>query len=517
MLVTAAYLAPIVWVLYSVGDDGTSIYGAQLVSQGAIPGRDFVEVIGPGAFYWLGLLFKVFGTGWWVSRIDLLLTGVASVGFLYAIAREVCQQWAADLSWLFMLVMSMPLWPVMSHHWDSNLLSFAAVWCYLQFEKNERPSWAMLSGGLIGLTTCFVQQKGVLLLAAIGVSTLLRRTWWRGETRMPLMRALLFVCGADAAIGLAVLGAFSRAGALRDLLYANLIFPLSGYHDLNKTGYGYGLVSYATGPARDILTAATQTLLRHLGIVLSLFPFWLMALLPLIAALFAGAWFMRKGHKAWSPCFAILAAGAGLWLSEIHRRDVVHLAFGAPLLLIGWFAIAQPLARFTVVKFAAVLLTVSLLVFGTLNFVDRTRGLHAVETRHGTLMSAADFDALRFLGSAVNAGDYVFIYPYSPMLYYLADVRNPTRYSILLYHYNTQAQFEEVIHDLDAKRVQYILDSGNDDPVVRGGFPFYRRPPADQLILEQYMDRQYTQTGMAGRFRILKRRNQTMVRQCQPK
>jgi hypothetical protein len=50
LVAATAYLLPLTQLLYSVGDDGTLLYGAQLTSKRAIPGRDFVEVMGPGGF-----------------------------------------------------------------------------------------------------------------------------------------------------------------------------------------------------------------------------------------------------------------------------------------------------------------------------------------------------------------------------------------------------------------------------------------------------------------------------------
>jgi hypothetical protein len=92
------------------------------------------------------------------------------------------------------------------------------------------------------------------------------------------------------------------------------------------------------------------------------------------------------------------------------------------------------------------------------------------------------------------------------MYYFLANVRNPTRYSILLYHNNTAEQFDEVIRDLEAGQVRYVLW----DTLVAGGnltqwFPGYVDPPADQQRLERYLDDHYTVVGVKNRFRILRR------------
>jgi hypothetical protein len=152
-------------------------------------------------------------------------------------------------------------------------------------------------------------------------------------------------------------------------------------------------------------------------------------------------------------------------------------------------------------------LVAGLVVFGVLNLRDRVRDLRKFDTRQGAVMSAADYRVLPFLNTTVKQGEYVFVYPYAPIYYYLAALRNPTRYSVLLYGYNTPAQFDEVIRDIETKHVRYVLDMGASDQIVRGGFPGYHQPPADQLKLERYLDGHYEAVGWESGFRILRRRD----------
>jgi hypothetical protein len=145
-------------------------------------------------------------------------------------------------------------------------------------------------------------------------------------------------------------------------------------------------------------------------------------------------------------------------------------------------------------------------VFGFLNFAAHVQGARPVETRRGTVMSAVGDQALRFLNTAVREREFVFIYPYYPIYYYLANVRNPTRFSLLLYGYNTPAQFDEVIHNLEEKRVRYVLNAAayGDDP--RSWFPAYRQPAPANLKLELYLRQRYEVTAVNNGFRILQRR-----------
>jgi hypothetical protein len=75
------------------------------------------------------------------------------------------------------------------------------------------------------------------------------------------------------------------------------------------------------------------------------------------------------------------------------------------------------------------------------------------------------------------------------MYYFLSDTINPTRYSLLLYNYNTAAQFEEVIRTLDQHKVKYVLwDKDMYERIIATFFPSAR---PKNLIMEPYLESHY--------------------------
>jgi hypothetical protein len=130
-----------------------------------------------------------------------------------------------------------------------------------------------------------------------------------------------------------------------------------------------------------------------------------------------------------------------------------------------------------------------------------------METRRGAIQLFTDDDALDFLHQNIPAGEQVFVYPYYPMYYFLANVRNPTRYSILMYHINTPEQFDEVIQALESEQVKLVLwDTWVAGANLRQWFPEYQDPPADEQRLEQYLNDNYKVVQVKNRFRILQRK-----------
>ena len=236
-----AYFYLFVRVLWRIGDEGTLIYGAQLVAQGALPYRDFFEVMGPGSFYWLGLFFKVFGTNILVARAVLLFTASLTIILLYWMTRRIYQGPFELLPSLFYLLISFPLWPGTNHHWDSNLFALLAVGAFFLWQDRGRWWLLVLAGVLAGLTSCFIQQKGLFLVAALALVVLVNG-YRAGEAKSRVASSLgLLLCGY-AAVGGLVLLFFYLAGGLSDLIYANLIWPLTRYENVNRVPYGYGLI-----------------------------------------------------------------------------------------------------------------------------------------------------------------------------------------------------------------------------------------------------------------------------------
>src|SRR5215470_17178103 len=52
-------------------DEGIVLQGAQRILHGQVLYRDFFSYFTPGSYYWLALLFKVFGSSFMVARTAL--------------------------------------------------------------------------------------------------------------------------------------------------------------------------------------------------------------------------------------------------------------------------------------------------------------------------------------------------------------------------------------------------------------------------------------------------------------
>jgi len=181
-------------------------------------------------------------------------------------------------------------------------------------------------------------------------------------------------------------------------------------------------------------------------------------------------------------------AGAALWLSEIHRKDICHLVFGSPLLIIVCvFYLQARRDRGSILAIQALSISAICLAIATLAIALVA---HPMATRVGRVNMATYDPVLTAIDDHVAAGEEVFIYPYAPMYYFLSATNNPTRYSTLFYNFKIGSRFEfdEVTQNLDQHRVKYALwDKGVKDK-LNSLFP---GSGPKQLVIEPYLESHY--------------------------
>jgi Dolichyl-phosphate-mannose-protein mannosyltransferase len=490
------YLYPFMRLVLLRGDEGTFLSGAVRVTEGQVPLRDFFEAPGPGSFYWLALFFKLLGTTFFAARTSLTLTTVCIALLMYFLARRLGTRYSALPAIFFLATSFGPLWPGISQHHDSDLFALLAFTVFVSWIDVRRPVLLLTAGLLAGVTTWFMQPKGILLFIAFVVLVFVPG----GNTRR--VSSLGWLTAGYAAAGIAVLSLYWFAGALPDLIYANVIWPLTQYSAVNTVPY-----------AHEILTFYGEAWVRALSPVLSapvafalasflMIPFLLVAALPLIAGWAA----LRYRALAFSPStLPYWVVGTAWWLSEIHRKDITHLVSGSPVLVIPvFYLLGRARHKFSVP--CAQLICFSTLALATFNLFI-TLSAHKVNTSRGTVYTFESDPVLAFLQTHVQPGQEIFAYPYCPIYYFLSGAQNPTRYSILMYGINTGSQFQDAVRSLETKKARYVIwDREFNHTGARMGWPMYSVPPPERQIMEPYLAAHYGLLERVKEYDILERK-----------
>ena len=499
---TFAYLCLFAGVLQRIGDEGTLVNGAARVAEGAVPYRDFADLANPLSFYWLGAWFAAFGTHLAVARVLLVLTGAGSASLVFWLAARAYGTRTGMTAAVLSTVLGIPFWPGTNHHWDANLFFLGTLGCLALWQLRSRSRFALLAGVAAAVTSGFMINKGALALVVALVVV-----WW-GRKQGRYQATLAVLLGFGAVIGTICI-VFLVNGALSDFIYVNVVFPATQYEDTGRVPYAFYFRDVAWVRPLWVLTRVVPSVAAKLLAGVLAVPLAALAAVPVLAFVVAGSrGLSRRGR--WSKEQALLwIGGAALWISEAHRWDLFHLMYGSPLILAG--VVGETLAngngrdwRNRVVG----TLTACTVALGIWQGAIGLAAQVPQETRRGAVRTYARDEALQFLLDNTKPRDFVFVYPYYPMYHFLADLKNPTRYGILLYGYNTTGQFNEALADLDRQRPQFVLwDTLVDGDTWKRWYPAYVQPPERDLIIEPYLTLHYKTIATKSGFRIMQRLN----------
>jgi hypothetical protein len=494
ILVASLYLFPFMRVVLPHTNEGSLISGAERIARGDVFARDFFEVIGPGTFYIVAVFFKVLGVSFLATRIWLFLSSLGTAACIYFLTRRLTSSHrllpcvvAAGTSFGMQ-------WPSITHHLDSNLFGLIAIAGLVLWDERRHHGLLYGSGLFIAIVAWIHPPKGFFLLLGV-LGWLLLHASIRGARVAACRRVLTgfsIVCLAGGAY-------FYSRGALASLYYANVTWPAHNYGAINH-------VPYALGTFREYWRhwAMPQHSSGYWTIALATFliiPFIFVAILPLILFLSASR------LKTWSsePILLLyVLSGWALWLSEIHRADIYHIVFGSPLLLIvGVRMLSDSGSRIS--RCGIQLLAVSACCLMITNLLQVVTA-KIVPTRVGPVGMLQPDPVAQFVSSRVTPGHEVFFYPYCPMEYFLTLTKNPTRFSILVYEYNTPAEFDEVTRVLEQRQVKYLVwDRSFEDHTFKAVFPGVTPIAPSERIIEPYIKAHYSPIAVLNDYQIMMR------------
>jgi hypothetical protein len=486
------YLRPFTHVLWHNMDEGIMLDGAQRVTEGQLPGRDFLEGLGPGGFYWLAGFFSLFGTSVATAGGFLLATGVVVALAVFHLARRVDAH--AVLCAALFVVTAIATFPIHNHHLESEAFCLMALCLFVEWQRTGNVCLLAGCGALAAAATVTYQSQGPLFFVALVLSSFLVS---RTARERPLIPILALIAPYLVLLGGVVAFYFSR-GALHDLVWANFVWPATSALGMNSCPYAMFL-NHSLGAIRGGLATTVPAFLSLVAGAFVGLPLLIAVALPVLLLGLAAMLGVRAFTSNLIPFWC---CGIVLWLSELERPDMVHLIFGGAILLI---LVSALLHRLTTHPGIALLCSASLLLFAGIYLSQALAAQVPVETRRGQLFSQSQDQALVFLLRNTRPGDYVFIYPYFPEYYFLSDTRNPTRLSHFVYGWNSPEQFREAVARLETKQVRFVLWDSGADHLLHIVLPHYKMAPANEQIIEPYLQSHYHQLGSANGFRIMER------------
>ena len=509
-------------------DEGVLLTGAETVLRGGIPYRDFWNTYGPGQYYILAGLFKLFGTTMLTARAYTVVSEWAVTILSYFIGRRLTGLLGGLVSCITVCVwlnydrfVLYPMVPALVF----VLAGYLILTCH---PTNPRLSAA--AGLLLGCAVLVRHDLGVYAFA--GQSAIifgdglfighLRRENYSSRLVSTIKRFLALSIGA-AAVVLPVAFALFRTVPRQFLYEAFIDFPRRIYPQFRSVPVATEFVRFvSSGGIRERVYQFIDAVVPLLILLLPVFVFCM-------TWIFVVMGWKKKERPLREPWLAAGLAlfGLGLYYSVRVRPDHFHMvaAVAISLILFPWLSgaiRAQVSTRWVslslrlILLFCVAILSVKGLKEKKRAFqdhdwipiagIDRARGI-LVPKEEGT---SGLTDAIKYVQLKTAPGEFIFvgnrrhdlIFMNSALFYFLSDRISATRYIDMLPGVVTTAKVQsEIINDLKRHDVEYVVLCTMPMP----SDPNKSSVSSGVTILDDFVRTNYKPEAEFGRYSILHR------------
>lgn len=515
LVLGAAYQS--VFLHFGVGliDEGHLANAARRIAGGEVLYRDVYSVYPPASFYLVSMLFEIFGTSLSVVRLFHVVLTVGLAGVVYLFGRTfVSRAWACGAG----LLVAMTGWEAiverLAYGYLYSFFPFVALALLFRMfetetetakEKATQTRQLLCVGVFVGLTLLFrlVPFAGVSL--AIAVVLLLRQG--RGA-----FRSLAVVAIGATGVLLPCFVWFADSSALGDLFRAVFWTSYAQY-------LGGGEFNLPFPPLSIWPEGMSRADWRMWWIA---WEFRIPILVYAIVLAEAGWRIVRTPRPVEIGVLARLAVaifGSILFFRATGRSDYYHLApVLAPAYLLGMDLLSRS-ERWVPVKGRSIFggCVVASVILGSvlLHEVDLagSQALNAdgrveIASTGAWVPEAGGLDDLvREIQARASEEESIVVLPWYPIVYFLAERANPTRFDWLFPGYLEDAEatraFITQIDESEAKLVVYDPTpiDGRRDRSLAGFAP----------EIDDFLRRRFSVAGRVGRFFLLERGRGTIA------
>jgi hypothetical protein len=444
-------------------DEGIALYGAKRIILGQILYKDFFDIVTPGTDYLLAGVFKIFGTTLKAARITTIVANALNVTMLYLTSNSLIKNRKIALIppiLLMMIYITNVDYYVVSHHWFAIT---AAIFTLLLSMKSEKGKLNWFFPGIGSfLVFIFMQSTGFILYGMLVLFLFIKIFLNKDKHRDVLHDLIYYSLGFWIPIVIVFLLFFINGG-LRDFIYDIFIFPLKHYKVTNNGSY--------------VSVIYNANLLQMLH-----YPFFERITLPII-------WYFP-------PVFIILGT-VGI-IKEYLKDKVINYHIVLLLLLLLAFFISE-LLNPDIQRFVVYLPVFLIIIFSALlkrfkgAFYAFSKAVYMVYMIGGIVFIGyfciTEFQYTNFIGKhsiriksaageirIANNGQVIepailslldilnqehpkdlFIFYWSPILYFISGINNPTILNTYTPLYNTQTQEDRVIQQLKSSKPKFII------------------------------------------------------------
>ena len=407
---------PFMHSVFGLGDEGMILRGAESLLKGRRLYVDFFEFLPPGSFVIVAAWFGITGISIWSARLLAILTITGIACFTYLACRQATKHaLSSALVAIGWAVMSQGLLTQISHQWFTTLFSMVAAWAALaSIEKPQRQWKPLIAGISTGAAAMVTPTRGVLAMLAAATNFV--------DLRCHRANLVAYVLGTSL-VPICLLAYVIAQGALAAAFDDVILFTARRYSSIAIVPFGY-FVDNQNLPLKYLFPIA--------------------ALLTFITC--ARNWRTSFQDPLFRSCLAFGLAG---FVGCFPRPDMAHIAFAVPLVcpLLTYsmhHVVASWLPKYRYALAAAV---TSLLIIPVIAL-----SIHIHTALHGELASTPrgpvifGNNNMRELVARIETTPpsqlYLF-YPHMPMLPFLTDREQASKYDAFIPGYTTPSQYQE--------------------------------------------------------------------------
>jgi hypothetical protein len=489
LIAAVALCVPFFRTVFSLGDEGVLLHGAEQILQGKTIYTDFFEFLPPGGFVFTAAWLHLAGLSVWAVRTLAIVTIAGIACLIYLACRVVSKSAplsaALTIGWV---VMSQGVWTQLSHHWITTMFSMVTVWAALAEVEQARRWWPVIAGLASGAAAMVTPTCGAFaMLAALTVFSPAR------PHRVAFISFVLSCAVVPAGLIVWLVRQHAFVAAFQDVI----VFTAANYASIQRLPFG-------TGSGMENVP------------LIFLFP-----LAACLALLVCGV--DRRGVAKDRTLWACAAFGFAGFTTSYPRPDVFHIAFEIPLLcpLLAYCASRltaawRPAFRAAAAGVVAVLLIPSVLMVHAISqYVSRTE---VMPTPRGGLAFFKLDGAPEMIGriASLPPGDGFFFYPFMPMMPFLTAREQVSKYDILTPGYSLPSQYQDACLAVMRHATWIVIDRLWMDPkTLRAAFPAMRDPqPPETRAFEQALADGFNLVAQEGTFELRRRRNGVSERAC---
>jgi len=406
--------------------------------------KEFFELMLPGTQFVFWGVFKLLGVRAWTVNVMFILLGTCLAWSGVMVARHVLEGKLVYLPSVLFLGFAYATERDPTHHWYSTLAVMAALVAVIP----KRSMWRLaVAGALCGLATLFTQTRGPAAIMGMALFLLWERHQ-KKESWQHLMKTqaslwLPFLVTTLGAIAYLVV----RAG-FQQVFLCTVTFPFKYY----RLWYWNTPQVYLS----EVPALSWPLQPPAVGIWLSMH-----VLLPLVYLLFLARWWrIAKAHprEPWDRLMLLSLVGLCLFLSQATSMSWLRLcSVSLPaLIVLAWFARSP--AR-VVEFFRRLLWGIGAAVMIAQPVLAQTDSYAHLDTPTGreAFLDPDVYEKFRWVGEHTRPGDYSY-QASDCNLYYLLDLRNPTRLAFITAGgYTRPDQVQDVVASLETSHVRYVL------------------------------------------------------------